>query len=293
MNINSSSGTDYNRAAFTIQVAWRKFRARPLEKGAMGEWLKSYGKDFVAHAFGHSNFEKILERGKIVPAEYLFREMGSVEYEAYGASRATVELPPLSGALIEKIKSLPYKNAGLSFVPRSDAPPKASWNLTELLQIQTLEKAFREGYPKATPIQRHHLQILRDHYAAIRIDLILAKHFQTLLTSAMSYEDAYQECISARMGAISPSKLNPEIRAGKNCIYWHYGPIVALRGDGSEITGATRGSEAILWTPFENKENPGEPFCLDLTHQKVALLAPKALLPPPHARKTSSGYRFH
>lgn len=227
-------------------------------------WLKKYGEDYVAHAIWPTNIPYVMQCGKVKPKELMYREAETAfNYGDFG-NRITIKPPADLKHFAEVLKGLPYENAGL--IIRG----------TEVFVSMKGEKAFLEvfdkmkGHPDFENLREYHVQVLRDELAGRPLDRIMTKFYKQLKDYEYIEESCTEKLYAARALAIQQSPLSPEIRAGKNCIYWGFGDVVVLRGNGSSITSYTHNSEAFLLDPARNN---GEFFCLDLVRDDTLILA--------------------
>lgn len=293
-------------AARKIQRQWSRCKKTPDYNGKIGTWLKQYRQDFVAHAiFQVENVSKILQAGAVKPAEQLFREEGEVEFEkgsTYGSRGKSVWSPKNREKFEEIAKKYPYTNGGLrvetqvlnkdKFLEWQDVsigetvdishPSTNNYRLSmshkTWYYFLDMYKELKIQFPnEAKNFYEYHFQIIKDHYTAPKqkIDYILSLYHEKLIQQGEPRMKAWEKCSVLRDSLILPNKLNPEVRTGKKCIYWSYGQVVVMRGNGASVTGSVFGSEAALLAPYQNK---GQFFSLDLAREDTVILGPKNIL---------------
>lgn len=81
-----------------------------------------------------------------------------------------------------------------------------------------------------------------------------------------------------RINILRNQKLNPEIRMSQATIFWQYGDVVILKGEGEKHIVNKLGSEAVMHSPHHTPD--GEFFVIDLQEEDVLILGPRAKLEP-------------
>ncbi|CEG58713.1 hypothetical protein [Legionella fallonii] len=125
-----------------------------------------------------------------------------------------------------------------------------------------------------------------DYYSSFNIGIIGKKSLDEYL-------------FDLRSNIIQISKLNAEIRAGYNSIYWTYGDVVVLKGNPNNIlsissltlneTWDIKKGEVYTLKPYENK---GEYLSLELNQEDTIIIGPQNILSQYYDTAVEQGIRM-
>lgn len=282
-----------HNSARRIQRFWRRWNDY---SGPFGEWYRKHRDNYVGHAINSTrSLEPIFKEGRVVPSELLWRQKKAFEYEggpSFG-DRLEFSSEDFNLTKIEKeVAALPTTRQRLTVLPHNIIFGEGNFKFWDM--ARGLVKKLRAEYPG---IDQQTISLLRDELSLPedRIDHLITVLFESLVKQGQKKEDAALRCHSIRELIVPASKLNFSVYCGRNCIYWGYGEVAVLRGNGSSVS-------SILWQTEENLksytqvclkatyENNGQFFCMDLAQEDTLILGPRATLRPFRARFPQ--YRF-